>query len=184
MEAQEIDEAYLVKIRRIAFRFARKRGNKQGQNIDPDDFAQFCVIFVLENNKKIGNWLWRYTDFIRKYIGHVTNDESKRKNPVQTLRQAENLLYFELNDEIDMASEIDLEFLADRIYFKKIFRNIKPHKQMAFILFHKYEYSVTEIGEMRGITVASMCNELKSTLVAIQNNLKMARKPLDASLSE
>lgn len=153
-----------------------KSTHKNGSIIDPDDFAQEVVLYVLENNRDDpGPLLARYADYLRKQFGRVPRDESRKAAKSAKLRQESTLKY--ISDDKGNAGAIhpNIEALADNVYLPYFFRKVSLERRLVYVLHHKYEYTLQEIADMVGLSESRICHFVTETQQQIDYNLRILK---------
>ncbi len=178
------------------YAMAKAGYDSRGSIVDPEDFAQEVVLYVIENNREDpGPMLARYADYLRKQFGRVPRDETKPVTKAAKNRQAATLKvqdfyvklnnsrcvvrqneYVERRDIPDSGKQPNLiEILADNIYLDNFFRKVPRERRLVYILHHKYGYPLHEIGEMVGLTESRMSHFVTETQEQIDYNLRVLK---------
>ncbi len=168
------DTAKRIRNRAIGYAIKNKACGRGGI-IDPEDFAQFCCMYVLEHDGYLGAIHMRFADFMREQFGRVSAKVGA-KSASQARKQAANLYYAEIWQGVktskEFQSEAKQDIVGDQLFFGKFFRKIAMDRRIIYILHHKYGFTLLELAAIMGLSEARICHYIKETQAQIKHNLK------------
>jgi len=159
-------------IRNIATRarkFAYSKGGKLGNQIDPDDFSQFCVHYYLEKGSvppRI-SMIRRFADFMRERFGYRTDTDSQIAK--RSINQSAKQL------KVTSDKGVGAKKMIDRALLKSLntyFLTLDKYQRVIYVLYHSYEISLQEIADMRGVDESRISQELTEIQGVIDRNIR------------
>ncbi len=178
MEPTDEDKKQLFKeVRRRAISFAKSKRSKSGGLVDPEDFAQEVIVYMLEKGlSDPGLLIARYADFMRSKFGNV-RIKQKKVTQFSLNKQNETLLYNEIHDNELKPINSKIDFLVDRLYLNKYFRKVPLGFRILYVLYHKYGFEQVELASIAGLSYSRICQHIKTTQLRIDFNIKDPQRP-------
>jgi len=160
-----------TRIYKAAEKHARKYGATDGGRVDPKDFAQDVMVWVLENDIKENHSVFmkhRFADYMRKTLGKNGSYKQRGTRPAEYNDELYSRALFKWHERL---------FLEKR-YLNGYFRSVKPLSRVLYLLFYGQDYSMKDLAELLGVTASRISSILKETQEQIDRNVKVLSMPV------